>query len=957
MTSRTRRLLWIAAAVVGLLVVVALAAPLLVDINRYHDPIEAQAKRMLGREVSLGRMSLRLLPIPGVGVRPVRIASDRPGDPPFFQAESFSARARILPLLRGRLEIASLSASRPELNLHRYPDGRFNLPSPTPAPAGPAQVPPPSGAGGTSTFTLARLRIRNARVRFVDEKVIPGKTVTTVLEEVDMALNGYAPGRPFGIDLAADLPPANSGSLKLSGIVALPVGGTASSGVTDLSVEADDFQPAAFTPYFQSFLGISPPLGRVSAKIQTRARLRAGPSGKWELDSDGFLRGTVALREVALSGAPAGRGRRGNLDLTIDTALTDGGRRIAFKKLEAATGKSRLSAGGNVFLSDAGSQIDVTVRPSRIMAEDLETVAAVLGAPFPTGVSSKSPIAFKGSASGPLARPDRMNFRGEIEMSGVRYADPSFGKPIEDAAGRLAFADGALRVDRFSARVGETRMAGNLSVKDFRTPQLTLALSSRKANLDDLLALMTPSQKTAAQAPSRTPGGDVMQRTRGTGTIRIDEGSFGTFRFSRFAGDLRLDGKVVTFDPVTFQLYGGTYKGLLSADLRGAVPRYSYNSSLAGVDSQRFLADNFGVKDLLAGALTANLTLSGAGSDVDRILNSMQGEGSLRIDRGWIGRINVLGGLAKVSNLLGEATLAKVSGEVAKNRTDFSVLTAGVRVANGRLSTQDLKVTSRDLGVEGKGSLNLAGMLDFDLKVLFSPDLTATLLREGSRARYLEREGDRIALPLTIRGPVAAPTYGVDVQSITRAAAQGEVLEKLSKRKSPLGELAGAILGRKGVPNPGAPAPGATPGTVPGTTAPGSTAPEGGTAAVPPATAGPLAASPDGAMKINSTKYEGSLLLPDLTLRGEFSGTGLAGADVKVEGKGERAVFERADAFKEIAAYYAAHDRAQPARIPFKLKIDGKRLIGAGDLNVSITLRRADGTASTMTFPVAGRGL
>jgi AsmA-like protein len=938
MTPRIRRFLWISASLAALLIGAALAVPLFVDINRYHDLIESQAGRMLGRQVVLGRMSLRLLPIPGVSVKPVRISSDRPGDPPFFQAESLAAHARILPLLRGRIDVASLTASRPELNLHRYPDGRFNLPAPPPAAAAPSPAPAAPQAAGSS-FSLSRLRIRNARLRFVDEKVIPGKTVTTILEEVDVALSGYAPARPFGIELRAELPPKSSGVLALAGILALPPDRPgAAGGATDLSIKMTDFQPSAFAPYFQSLLGIRPPGGSLSAALQAKARLRTGPGGRWEMDGDGFLRGTVELRHVALSPAAGGGSRRGgDLDLALDMALVDGGRRIAFKKLEASTGKSRLAAGGHLFLSDAGSQLDVTVRPSRVMAEDIETVAAVLGVRFPAGLSSQAPITFSGGATGPLSHPERMAFRGEIELSGVRYADPSLGRPIEDAGGRLTFADGALQVDRFAARVGETKVAGKLSVRDFQSPQLSLALTSPRANLDDLLALLSPAKTSASTPTSRAPGGDILDRTRGTGTIRIDEGSFGTFRFSRFAGDLRLEGKVVTFDPVAFQLYGGKYQGLLSADLRGAVPRYAYRSSLAGVDSQRFLSENLGVGDLLAGALTADLSLQGAGSDLDRILQSMQGEGTLRLDRGWIGRINVLGGLAKVSNLLGETTLAKVSGEVSKNRTDFSVLTAGISVSGGRLRTNDLKVTSRDLEVEGKGSFSLAGNLDFDLKVLFSPELTGAMLKEGSRARYLEREGDRIALPLTIRGPVQSPTYGVDLQAITRSAAKSEALEKLSRSKSPLGELAGALLGRKAGPAVEAPPPERGPGA-------------------PPPEAEPSVASADEAIRITSRKYEGSFLLPDLTLRGEFAGVGLTAADLKVEGKGDRLVLEKTDAFKEIAAYYTAHDRSQPARIPFKLKIDGKRLAGAGDLKITITLRRSDGSSSVQSFTEAKRG-
>ena len=638
--------------------------------------------------------------------------------------------------------------------------------------------------------------------------MLPGKTVTTTLEGVDLALDDYAPGRPFGLRLETRLPPRSSGSLALAGRIALPPDGPGrSTGATDLSLRMKKFQPSAFAPYVRSFAGIDPPLGSVSADLRARARVRTNDQKKWELEGDGSLEGEIHLRGVVLKSAAAGAAaaRPGDLDLALDMSLGEGGRRVSFRRLEASTGKTRLAAGGSLDLSGRASRIDITVRPSQVMAADIATLAAVLGAKFPAGLSSEAPIAFSGSAAGPLDNPEKMKFRGEIALSGVRYANPTLGKPIEEAGGRLTFENGALKVTGFTARVGETKLAGDLSLKDFQSPRLSLSLSSPKANLDDLLALLTPATPPPSPAAEAAPAGDILARTRGTGTIRIDEGSFGTFHFSRFDGKLRLEGKVVTFDPVAFQLYGGKYRGSLSADLRGAEPRYAYRSNLAGVDGQKFLAENLGIPDLLSGAVSADLALEGGGSELERILNSLKGSGTIRVEKGWIGQLNVLGGLSKASDLLGEKTLAKLSGEIAKNRTDFSSLTGDIALAGGRAATNNLKVVTRDMDLEGKGSFTLAGMLDLDVKVLFSPELTAAMLKEGSRARYLDREGDRAVLPLTIRGPLEYPTYGVNLQAISRSAATSQALEKLSKSDS-LARAAGRQpAGAEGGRRPGAP--------------------------------------------------------------------------------------------------------------------------------------------------------
>jgi len=351
MSLRYRRLLWIGGSLLATLILLAFTIPLFVDINRYHDAIESQAERLLGRDVTLGRMRLTLLPLPGVSIEPLAIASDVKGDPELLRAESLAAHARILPLLRGEIAVASLVAHHPVLNLRRFPDGHWNLPDlASQGSSTPPRQPSGHGASG-SGLSLSKLRIEGARLRLVDEAVLPGKQVTTTLQQVDLALEGYAPGRPFGIRLETDLPPKGSGHLRLEGIVAPPpsLPGPA-SGETSLKVELSKLQPSAFTVYFQSLAGFAPPLGSLSGKLEARARLKTAGDGTYEVEGDGALSGDLELRGVAMR--PAARSSpqaAGDLDLAIDLTATEGGKRIQIRKFEAGRGKTRLAAGGASF--------------------------------------------------------------------------------------------------------------------------------------------------------------------------------------------------------------------------------------------------------------------------------------------------------------------------------------------------------------------------------------------------------------------------------------------------------------------------------------------------------------------------------------------------------------------------------------------------------------------------------
>ena len=84
----------------------------------------------LGRRVELDSVHLRLLPRPGFDLEGLVIYDDPSfSAEPMIRAQEVSAAIRIRSLFRGRLEIATLSANEPSINLVRNEQGRWNLAS------------------------------------------------------------------------------------------------------------------------------------------------------------------------------------------------------------------------------------------------------------------------------------------------------------------------------------------------------------------------------------------------------------------------------------------------------------------------------------------------------------------------------------------------------------------------------------------------------------------------------------------------------------------------------------------------------------------------------------------------------------------------------------------------------------------------------------------------------------
>ena len=125
MRGRTaRRMMWATLAIVLL----AVLAPPFVNVNRYRNRVAEAIGRALGREVTVSRIALKLLPRPGIVLSNFVVAENPSyGAEPMLRSDTVTAFLRLTSLWRGRLEIGTLDLDSPSLNLVRRSDGHWNV--------------------------------------------------------------------------------------------------------------------------------------------------------------------------------------------------------------------------------------------------------------------------------------------------------------------------------------------------------------------------------------------------------------------------------------------------------------------------------------------------------------------------------------------------------------------------------------------------------------------------------------------------------------------------------------------------------------------------------------------------------------------------------------------------------------------------------------------------------------
>ncbi|HEY7639896.1 MAG TPA: AsmA family protein [Steroidobacteraceae bacterium] len=155
---------YVAVGLIGLIVVAAVLVLVFVDPNDYRDDIERMVEQKTGRELTLsGDLKLSVFPWIALEAGAASLG-DAPGfgPEPFVSIKEARIGVRLLPLLRGKIEVGNVRLDGARIRLITDERGRENW-----ADLGQSETPqkePPPDTGATEIPTIAGLEISDAAV-------------------------------------------------------------------------------------------------------------------------------------------------------------------------------------------------------------------------------------------------------------------------------------------------------------------------------------------------------------------------------------------------------------------------------------------------------------------------------------------------------------------------------------------------------------------------------------------------------------------------------------------------------------------------------------------------------------------------------------------------------------------------------------------------------------------------
>jgi AsmA protein len=256
-----------------------------------------------------------------------------------------------------------------------------------------------------------------------------------------------------------------------------------------------------------------------------------------------------------------------------------------------------------------------------------------------------------------------------------------------------------------------------------------------------------------------------------------------TIRVAPAEIEANLSGGLLSLVLARSELYGGPVQGRLVVDAASREARYGLTLDFSRVNAQQFLTDAFGF-EYIEGRYNARLDLTASGSSPRAIVASLGGTADMSFEDGAIRGISIPG---MVRNLSKE-TLQGWQ-EKDQERTEFGSFFAKFRIANGKATSDDIRLTGPLVRMTGKGTADLvARNLDFRV----DPKLILSQQGQGST-----NDPAGLGVPVVIRGSWENPQIYPDISGI---------LDNPEAAFSKLKQMGGSLFGFLGTPEkPGSP--------------------------------------------------------------------------------------------------------------------------------------------------------
>lgn len=389
--------------------------------------------------------------------------------------------------------------------------------------------------------------------------------------------------------------------------------------------------------------------------------------------------------------------------------------------------------------------------------------------------------------------------KNNISLTGINSLKPITGNITLNSV--INLNSSTIDISKFNADINKNTLGGNIYINYKSIPIITYKFFSEKMNLNMFLKGLDQNLKpiiaqdlpisenisnssnfnseysVAPSIPNISPSSNSnLSKENSTNLIDINflndfnlKGSFiinnlqySSLLLTNLDVETNLNDGILNITQQKAKFEGGILNTYINLNAKSPIPVYNFKAELNNI-SIGSLVESFSSKKLIDGFSNLNINLSGSGLSQRDLYNNSKGEVSFNISNGFLYGVNITGIVSKLkntlnskSNLLSLETIQNLQSlysslkttYISQNdSTHFAILKGGFKLSDGVISTSNIKLQSKVLNVLGAGQANLN-------------------TQEIGVALNANYPGNKIIVPLTIKGTWLKPSYGVNLETI-----------------------------------------------------------------------------------------------------------------------------------------------------------------------------------------------
>ena len=538
-----KRWLRIGGIAFAILLLILIVLPFVINVNRFRPQVQSEASSALGRQVTVGNLSLSLLS-GSVGADNIAIADDPAfSKSPFVTAKSLKVGVEVMPLLFSKFNVTYITLEEPQITLLKAANGKWNFSSIGGASAK-KEPEPKSGGSAPPLFSVAKLNIDHGKLS-VGKVNSSAKPV--VYDNVNITVSNFSFNSEFPFQLTAQLP--RGGDANISGKAGPINPEDASKTPFQTSVKINNLSIGA--------IGLVDPASGISGQANFDGTLNSNGS---QAKAVGLFTGRQLKFSPKGTPGPKVVTIKHSVDVDLDKEMG------TIKQADIAVGSAQAHLTGTFQAQGDTQVVNLKLNAPNMPVDELEPMLPSLGVVVPQGSQLKGgTLSAELGIAGPI---DKLVITGPVKLSNTQLANFDLGSKLgalSAFAGKsVSNPNTTIQNASLDARVGpEGTKADNINLN---VPAIGVITGGGTVSPEGALAF-----KMLANLHGGMVGGISQIAAAGSGKGGIPFAVEGTTSNPKFIPDV---GGVV----------GGLAKGELGNVAKGQVPgANNLNNSLGGL--------------------------------------------------------------------------------------------------------------------------------------------------------------------------------------------------------------------------------------------------------------------------------------------------------------------------------------------------------------------------------------